>query len=109
MQQLSLYEIICICSSIGYIVSDTLLNKLNFKLSKTVCSLYAMIGGDIGVWIISDPYILNDIQWLIASISSFLSVYIIESFIAFKKKTTILSEDGKKLDEILTIIRKLEK
>ncbi len=66
-----------------------------------------MLGGDIAIWIIADPYPLKDIQWVIASISSFLSVYIIESFIEFRKKTT--NHTDTRIDEILNIVRKLDK
>lgn len=105
MQQLSLYEIVCICSSVGYIISDTILNKLKLDISKTTSSILSMLGGNIAIWIIADPYPLKDIQWVIASISSFLSVYIIESFIEFKQKT----HTDTRIDEILNIVRKLDK
>ncbi|NDB58335.1 hypothetical protein EB001_07805 [bacterium] len=107
MQQLSLYEIVCICSSVGYIISDTILNKLRLDINKTTSCFLSMLGGDIAIWIIADPYPLKDIQWVIASISSFLSVYIIESFIEFRKKTTTHSDT--RIDEILNIVRKLDK
>jgi hypothetical protein len=107
MQQLSLYEIVCICSSVGYIVSDTILNKFKWEMNRKISSFLSMLGGDIAIWIIADPYVLNDTQWIIASISSFLSVFIIESFIEFRKKTTTHSDT--RIDEILNIVRKLDK
>ena len=105
MQQLSLYEIVSICSSVGYIISDTLLNKLRLDINKTTSCLLSMLGGNIAIWIIADPYPLKEIQWIIASISSFLAVYIIESFIEFRKKTST----DTRIDEILNIVRKLDK
>jgi len=108
MQQLSQYEIISICASVGYIIADTILNKMNLSLNKIQVCLCSTLGGLFGVWVIADPISLSESQWVLAGISSFLSQYIIETFIEFKKKTTV-STNETKIDEILNILRKLDK
>ena len=108
MQQLSQYEIISICASIGYIIADTILNKMNLSFNKIQVCACSTLGGLFGIWVIADPIILKQGQWVLAGISSFLSQYIIETFIEFKKKTTITTNETK-IDEILNIVRKLEK
>jgi len=103
MQQLSLSELISICAGAGYISLDISSKLLTVK-SKFLNFLISTCGGLMAIWITADPYPISDLQWIVAGISGFLSKMLIESF----KNLNDLNRD-KRIDEILNILKSLEK
>lgn len=103
MQQLSLSELISICAGAGYISLDIATKFLKYD-SKFLNSIISTCGGLIAIWITADPYPITDLQWIVAGLSGLLSKFLIVSF----KNLQTLNKDTR-IDEILNIVKRLEK